>query len=334
MNATVKLEKKHFPVLLKELTSIISPLYSGTFIDCTFGQGGYTNQILQDKKNKVIALDRDKKTFINAQKFKEKFNDSFEYKNIKFREINTLNLKNENLKAVIFDLGYSTNQILDSEKGLSFNSKGKLNMKMGLNEYSAHEVVNKLNVKDLEKIFKYYGEENKSKIISKKIFEMRKSRIIQTEDLVKIINTVKFRNSSKIHNATKIFQSLRIFVNKEISELVYGLINAFKILPIGGMIVVVSFQSIEDRIVKYFFKYYSENKNPSRYIPNKNERKILFEDVKSKPIVPTKKEQEFNPPSRSAKLRYAIKVNDADNLDEFVKKFRNLLDIENLSKKL
>ena len=325
MNATVKLEKKHFPVLLKELTSIISPLYSGTFIDCTFGQGGYTNQILQDKKNKVIALDRDKKTFINAQKFKEKFNDSFEYKNIKFREINTLNLKNENLKAVIFDLGYSTNQILDSEKGLSFNSKGKLNMKMGLNEYSAHEVVNKLNVKDLEKIFKYYGEENKSKIISKKIFEMRKNRIIQTEDLVKIINTVKFRNSSKIHNATKIFQSLRIFVNKEISELVYGLINAFKILPIGGMIVVVSFQSIEDRIVKYFFKYYSENKNPSRYIPNKNERKILFEDVKSKPIVPTKKEQEFNPPSRSAKLRYAVKVNDADNLDEFVKKISKFI---------
>jgi len=334
MNATVKLEKKHFPVLLNELTSIISPLYSGTFIDCTFGQGGYTGQILKNKKNKVIALDRDKKTAIDAREFENKFNDNFEFKNIRFSEVNNLNLENEKLKAVIFDLGYSTNQILDPDKGLSFNTKGKLNMQMGLNQFSAHEVINNLNNKDLEKIFKYYGEENKSRIISKKICEIRKNKIIKTEDLVKIINQVKFKNKSKINSSTKIFQSLRIFVNKEISELMFGLINAFNILPIGGMIVVVSFHSIEDRIVKYFFKNFSEIKNPSRYLPYETENAVLFKSVKSKPIVPTKKEQKINPPSRSAKLRYAIKIKDAENFDEFIKKFQNLLDIENLSKKL
>tara|TARA_Y100000590_G_scaffold14531_1_gene17471 strand:+ start:44 stop:1048 length:1005 start_codon:yes stop_codon:yes gene_type:complete len=334
MKATVKLEKKHFPVLLNELTSIISPLYSGTFIDCTFGQGGYTEQILKNKNNKVIAIDRDKDTSIRALKFKDKFKNNFVYKNIKFSQINTINLEKEKLKAVIFDLGYSTNQILDQKKGLSFNSKGKLNMKMGLNEYSAHEVINKLESKDLEKIFKYYGEENKFKKISKKICEIRKNKVIKTEDLVEIINSVKYKNFSKIHNSTKIFQSLRIFVNKEISELIYGLINAFKILPVGGMIVVVSFQSIEDRIVKYFFKNFSKNKNPSRYFPNNVEKRILFNLIKNKPIFPAKKEQKINPSSRSAKLRYVIKINDTNNFDEFIKRFHNLLDIENLSKKL
>ena len=334
MNATVKLEKKHFPVLLNELNSIISPLYSGTFIDCTFGQGGYTNQILKNKNNKVIALDRDKKTTINALNFKNKFKNNFLFKNIKFSKINTLNLENEKLKAVIFDLGYSTNQILDPDKGLSFNSKGKLNMKLGLNEFSAHDTINKLNSKDLEKIFKYFGEENKSKIISKKICQMRMNKMIQTEDLVKIINKIKFNNKSKIHNSTKIFQSLRIFVNNEVSELIYGLINAFNLLPVGGMIVVVSFQSIEDRIVKYFFKNYSEIKNPSRYLPKRSDEITLFDQVKSKPIVPSKKEKKINPPSRSAKLRYAIKINKSGDFTEFIKKFQNLLDIENLSKKL
>ena len=142
MSATVKPEKEHFSVLLNELVSIISPLYSGTFIDCTFGQGGVSKKILENPNNKIIALDRDKKTIIKANNFKEKYKDRFVFKNIKFSQINEVKIEKKDIKAVIFDLGYSLNQVLDPEKGLSFNSKGKLNMKLGLNEFSAHEVIN------------------------------------------------------------------------------------------------------------------------------------------------------------------------------------------------
>ena len=207
-------------------------------------------------------------------------------------------------------------------------------MKMGLNDFSADEVINFLDQKSLEKIFKLFGEENKHKLISKKIVELRKIKNLTTEDLVKIINSVKRKNNSKIHNATKVFQALRIFVNQEISELIYGLINSFKILPIGGIIVVVTFHSIEDKIVKFFFKNYSENKNASRYLPNNLQHKNLFKLIEKKPILPSLKETKINPPSRSAKLRYAIKIADKGDFIEFLKKFDYLIEIENLNKQL
>ncbi len=333
MSATVKPEKEHFSVLLNELVSIISPLYSGTFIDCTFGQGGVSKKILENPNNKIIALDRDKKTIIKANNFKEKYKDRFVFKNIKFSQINEVKIEKKDIKAVIFDLGYSLNQILDPEKGLSFNSKGKLNMKLGLNEFSAHEVINNLESKDLEKIFRYFGEEKKAKIISKKIFESRKKNFLKTEDLVDILNKINFNKKSKINNATKIFQSLRIFVNREISELIFGLINSFKILPIGGVIVAISFHSIEDKIIKSFFKF-SENKNSSRYLPNNKKNTQLFQLLNRKPIVPSRKEIELNKPSRSAKLRYAVKINHEQNFHEFINIFKHLIEIENLSKKI
>ena len=334
MNATVKPGKKHFPVLLNEIVSIISPLYSGTFIDCTFGQGEYTKEILKNPKNKVIAIDRDNKTIDIAKNIKEKFKDRFSFKNIRFSEINNIDVNKKNIKGVIFDLGYSTNQIKDPEKGLSFNSTGKLNMQMGLNDFSAHQVINNLDQQHLEKIFKYFGEEKNSKVISRKICEIRENKNIKTEDLVILINKNKFNKNSKIHKATKIFQALRIFVNKEISELLYGLINAFNILPIGGIVAVVSFHSIEDKIVKFFFKNYSQTKNLSRYLPEQNKEKKLFKLINSKPIFPSEREKKRNPSSRSAKLRYAIKTSHSENFDVFIKQFKYLIDIENLSKKI
>ena len=274
MNATIKLENvKHFPVLLNEVISIISPLYGGTFIDCTFGQGGYSKKILENKKNKIFAIDRDYGSKNIVNQFKKKYQKRFNFENKKFSEILSLSKNIENLKGAIFDLGYSTLQIKDPEKGLSFNSKGKLNMRMGLNSFSADYVVNKLGQKELEKIFKVFGQESRSKIISKRIVSFRKNKNIQTEDLVNIIDSIKKKKFSKIHNATKVFQALRIVVNSEISELVYGLINSFKILPVGGVIVIVTFHSIEDQIVKFFLKNYSENKNVSRYLPSRVEKK-------------------------------------------------------------
>jgi len=335
MNATIKLEKeKHFPVLIDKVISIISPHYGGTFIDCTFGQGGYTKKILKFNKNKVIALDRDIDTQKIAKDFKTIFKDRFSFDNKKFSEVNNLKYNLDNLKGVIFDLGYSTNQIKDLKKGLSFNSVGKLNMKMGLNDFSANEAINNLDQKSLEKIFKVFGEEIKSKTISKEIINNRKNKNLNTEDLVNIVDKIKNKKYSKTHNSTKVFQALRIFVNKEISELIYGLINSFKIVPLGGIIIVVTFHSIEDKIVKFFFKNYSEFKNTSRYLPSKIIKKNLFKLINKKPILPSIKEIKNNPSSRSAKLRYAIKINEGDDFSEFLKKFQNLLNIENLSKEL
>ena len=189
-------------------------------------------------------------------------------------------------------------------------------MKLGLNNFSAHEAINNLDQKSIENIFKFFGEETKSKIISKKIVQQRSKKILTTEDLVNIINITKKNKNYKTHKATKIFQALRIFVNNEITELIYVLINSFRILPIGGIIVVVTFHSIEDKIVKFFFKNYSENKNSSRYMPEVMENKKKFKMIEKKPILPSPEEIKINPQSRSAKLRYAIKIDDNNNFEE------------------
>ena len=331
MNATIKLEnEKHFPVLLEKLISIISPLYGGTFIDCTFGQGGYSKKILENKYNNIIAIDRDVKSLEISKKFEKKYKNRFKFENIKFSEINRIKTNKNILKGIIFDLGYSTAQIKDPEKGLSFLSKGKLNMRMGLNEFSANEIVNDFDQSSLSKIFYSFGDEKKANNIARKIINFRKSKNIETQDLVKIIDSVYKKKFKKIHNSTKVFQALRIFVNKEISELIESLISSFKLLPKGGVIVVVSFHSIEDKIVKYFFHHYSQNKNSSRYLPEKERKKILFNLPQKKPLIPEKYEVLKNPPSRSAKLRYAIKINENQDFSDFKKKFKYLLDIEKI----
>ena len=327
--------KNHYPVLLSELISIITPQYGGTFIDCTFGQGGYTKKILDFADTKVIALDRDEDSSKKALVIQKKYENRFLFKNIKFSQLDNLKLKNENITGVIFDLGYSYTQIKDPKKGLSFETIGELNMKMGINEFSAKEVINKLDKKELTQIFKYFGEEKDSNRIAHNIVEDRATRKITTEELVRIIESSKRKKNQKTHSATKVFQALRIFVNKEISELIYGLINAAKVVKKDGVIAVVTFHSLEDKIVKYFFKSLSENKSVSRYMP-KNEEKInLFESVSKKPITPSANEIKINPPSRSAKLRYVIKKEEFYDFEtDILDKFKYLIEIENFSNKL
>jgi 16S rRNA (cytosine1402-N4)-methyltransferase len=327
--------RSHYPVLLTEIISIITPQYGGTFIDCTFGQGGYTKRILNFEKTKVIALDRDLESFKKAEEIQNKFEDRFLFKNIKFSELNNLKLKNENIKGVIFDLGYSYTQIKDPKKGLSFESIGELNMKMGINDFSAKEAINNLDEKELAKIFKYFGGEKDSNRIAHNIVEDRATRKITTEELVRIIESSKQKKNLKTHSATKVFQALRIFVNKEISELIYGLINAAKVVKKDGVIAVVTFHSLEDKIVKYFFKSLSENKSVSRYMPKGEEKINLFKSISKKAIIPSEKEIKENPPSRSAKLRYVIKKEDFYDFEtDILDKFSSLIEIENFSKKL
>jgi len=327
--------RSHYPVLLSEIISIITPQYGGTFIDCTFGQGGYTKKILNFENTKVIALDRDLESLKKAEEIKKEFEDRFAFKNIKFSQLNNLKLKNENIKGIIFDLGYSYTQIKDLKKGLSFQAVGELNMKMGINDFSAKEVINNLDEKELSLIFKYFGDEKDSNRIAHNIVEDRATREITTEELVRIIESSKRKKNLKTHSATKVFQALRIFVNKEISELIYGLINATKVLKKDGIIAVVTFHSLEDKIVKYFFKSLSENQSVSRYMPKGEEKINLFKTINKKAISPSENEIKKNPPSRSAKLRYVIKK---ENFYEFetdiLEKFDHLIKIENFSKKL
>ncbi len=326
---------KHYPVLLNEIISIITPHRGGTFIDCTFGQGGYTKKILSYKNTKVIAIDRDVESKNLADEISKKFQDRFYFKNKKFSQLNDLKLKSEKIKGIIFDLGFSYTQIKDSSKGLSFNFKGDLNMKMGLNNFSASDVINKLDVKELEKIFKFFGEEKEAKKIAHKIKIERQKKEINTKILVDLIEKTKKFKNFRTHSATKVFQALRIFVNKEISELINGLIVASKILEKDGILAVVTFHSLEDKIVKYFFKSLSENKSISRYMPKAEQSDILFKNISKKPIIPSPKELKENVPSRSAKLRYVIKKKDFYELEtDIFEKFNYLLEIENFGNKL
>jgi len=336
MDATIVPKmQKHYPVLLKEIISIISPQYGGTFIDCTFGQGGYSKKILEYKNTKIIALDRDIESEKKANQIKEKFKERFLFKNKKFSQLSNLKIKNEDIRGVIFDLGYSYTQIKDPKKGLSFESSGSLNMRMGLNNYSAEDVINKLNEKELEKIFKFFGEEKESKFIARNIVKERSKGKIDTQTLVKIIDKTKRKKNFKIHSSTKVFQALRILVNKEISELIFGLINAAKVLKKDGILVVVTFHSLEDKIVKYFLKSLSKNKSVSRYVPVTEQQETLFKLIDKKAIVPSKEEIKDNPPSRSAKLRYAIKKKDFYDFNTDIHdQFKNLIDIENFGDKL
>ena len=239
------------------------------------------------------------------------------------------------MKGIIFDLGYSYTQIKDPNKGLSFDSVGKLNMRLGLNSFSAEEVINKLDQKELEKIFKFFGDEKEGKFIARNIVKERINKKIDTQGLVKIIDNSKKRKNFRVNNSTKAFQALRIFVNKEISELIYGLINAAKILKKDGVLAVVTFHSLEDKIVKYFLKSLSENKSISRYTPLTEKTDPLFHLTKKKPITPNEKELSENPPSRSAKLRFAIKKTDFFDFETDIEdQFKNLIDIEKFGEKL
>ena len=336
MDATIVPDvQKHYPVLLKEIISIISPQYGGTFIDCTFGQGGYSKKILEFENTKVIALDRDIESEVKANQLKDKFEDRFLFKNIKFSQLNNLKLKNESVKGVIFDLGYSYTQIKDPKKGLSFQSEGNLNMQMGLNSYSAEDVINKLDERELDKVFKFFGEEKESKFIARNIVKERSKKKIDTKTLVEIIDKTKRKKNFRTHSATKVFQALRILVNKEISELIFGLINATKVLKKDGVLVVVTFHSLEDKIVKYFFKSLSEQKSISRYTPVTEQPETLLRLNEKKAIVPSDEEIKENLPSRSAKLRYAIKKDDFYDFEtDIFDQFKKLIEIESYGDKL
>ena len=330
-NQITSLESSHFPVMLNEVLKISSLSPNKKFVDCTFGGGGYSKEILKFSNTTVQAIDRDKKVLKKAKELEKKFPQRFKFYQAKFSQLETI-LK-ENVDAVIFDLGLSSIQLDDLDRGFSFKSLKQLDMTMGFNEISALDVVNNLSEQDLKLVIKILGDEKEASKIAKNIAAYRNTKkITNTADLVKIIEKSKKKNySSKINPCTKTFQAIRIFVNKEINELINGIIIATKKLKPGGKILVVSFHSLEDRIVKYFFTNFSKNQSrPSRYFPeNKVTKLILFDEYKNKVLRPSREEVERNSRSRSAKLRFAIRSsNKFEYPKDLIKKFKKYLDLE------
>ncbi len=330
-NQTSSLEFSHFPVMLNEVLRISPPSSEKKFIDCTFGGGGYSKAILNFPKTKVQAIDRDKKALLVAKDLERKFPKRFEFYQIKFSQLETIS--KDFVDVIIFDLGLSSVQLDDLNRGFSFKSDKRLNMTMGLNEVSAFEAINNLSESNLRSVIKIFGDEKEATKIAKNIIKFRKiKKITKTIDLVKIIENSKRKNySSKINPCTKTFQALRIFVNKEITELITGIISASKKLKPGGKILIVSFHSLEDKIVKYFFSNFSKNKSrPSRYLPdNKVLETALFEEYKNKVFRPSKEEISQNIRSRSAKLRFAVRSNSKFEYPlDLIKKFKKYLDLE------
>ena len=334
MNATMSLEKiKHYPVMLNQILSIISPQHGGTFIDCTFGGGGYSQAILKFPNTKVFAIDRDKFTQNYADSLEKKFPKRFNFLQEKFSNIDELTKLNLKPRAIIFDLGVSTFQLFDEKRAFSFESKNILNMEMGLNKQSAYNVVNFFEKEDLAEIIKVLGEEKDGKLIANKIVKYRNDKPIKTSlELANIIRSAKKVKKYNKNPATKTFQAIRIFVNQELTELISGLIKASKILSDGGILVVVSFHSLEDKIVKNFFNLYSSlRKNPSRYLPINENKSSLFKFVSKKPLIPDLNEIKKNIRSRSAKLRYGVRNNNSFFCSkEFKSKFANYFKLESL----
>ena len=331
INKTSSPDYFHFPVMLDEVIKICSPHKGGIYIDCTFGGGGYSKGILSFSQTKVIALDRDRFIQNISKKMKKNYINRFFFYQKKFSELNTV-VGNQLVDAVVFDLGLSSIQLKNLERGFSFKSKGNLDMSMGLSNTSAAEVLNNFSEQKLKSIIKILGEEKDASKIAKNIVRIRKEKkITNVDQLVEIIERSKKKKfTTKINPSTKTFQALRIFVNKEITELIEGIVNATKVLKPGGKILIVSFHSLEDRVVKYFFSNFSTSKSKSsRYFPDKEEdSRSLFDSYKNRIIKPSNTEIIKNPPSRSAKLRFAIRSKDKffypkDLLNKF-KKYLNL----------
>ena len=340
MNTTItSLEKKHFPVMLNEVIETCLSINKDLLIvDCTFGGGGYSKGFLKLPKVNVnvIAIDRDKTATNRAKSLEKSFPKNFTFYNEKFSNLDKVIKKENKPDAIIFDLGLSTFQLQDYSRGFSFKSNEKIDMQMGLSEISAEEVINTFDEKKLKLIIKILGEEQEAGRIAKNIIRARILKKINTvTDLVRIIELSKKKNyNKKINVCTKTFQALRIFVNKETTELIEGLIKASQIIKLGGKIIVISFHSIEDKIIKYYFTNYSSNKsNPSRYMPTENNQKnSFFEKYKNNFLTPSPEELIKNPASRSAKLREAVRTKQEFIYpEEFKEKFKKYIDIENVS---
>ena len=301
--------QKHFPVMLPQVLEALNPQDNELYVDATFGNGGYSEAILTKADCKVIALDRDATVLPRAEELKKAYGNRFEFRQGCFGDFS--DLVPEEINGAVFDIGVSSMQLDQAERGFSFTKEAPLDMRMSQTGTSAADLVNTLSEQEMADILYNYGEEKKSRQIARKIVEARSVKKIETTtELANIIyQVIKRTHHMSVDPATRSFQALRIAVNDELNELKKGLEQASRRLKKNGRLAVVDFHSLEDRIVKTFFKQNSDKTiHVSRYRKDEpsNPSMALF-GFASKAVVPDTQEIEQNPRSRSAKMRYGIK---------------------------
>ena len=287
----------HTPVMINESIDSLVLNKSGAYLDCTFGLGGHSKEILKrlNSKGTLNSIDQDQTVIEYAKKIQDP---RFKFEYSKFSKIGALFI-NRKFDGILFDLGVSSLQLDDAARGFSFQKNGKLDMRMDQNDkISALEWVNKAKEKEIADIFYYLGEERKSRLFAKRVIEKRRTKLIEsTEDLAEVTYAgKKFRNSKK-HPATNIFRAIRIFINNELEEIKKALQASIDLLQDKGRLVVISFHSMEDRIVKNFLKGKLEDQE------NTNSIKIIGKIIK-----PSREEINLNARSRSAILRIGEKI--------------------------
>lgn len=306
---------RHIPVMLAEVLSALQPEKGKVIIDGTFGAGGYTRAILNAGAD-VVAIDRDPDAIAAGRVMEDEFSGRLRLVHGPFSALDTV--VDAPVDGVVLDIGVSSMQLDQAERGFSFRADGPLDMRMAQSGPSAADVVNRFKVGDLTRIMGILGEELHAGRIARMIEKRRVGRLFErTSDLANAIEGLVGRKpGDKIHPATRAFQGLRIFVNDELGELARALFAAEKILKPGGRLVVVTFHSLEDRIVKKFIADRSLQASGSRHMPAMETRLITFERD-GKVAAASEEESERNPRARSAKLRSAVRTDAPARASDF-----------------
>ncbi|MCI9864968.1 16S rRNA (cytosine(1402)-N(4))-methyltransferase RsmH [Rhizobium skierniewicense] len=302
---------RHIPVLLHEVLGALEPAPGKIILDGTFGAGGYTQAIL-DQGADVIALDRDPNAIEGGQGMVAANGGRLTLIQSQFSNLSA-HVPADGLDGLVLDIGVSSMQIDEAERGFSFQRNGPLDMRMSASGVSAADVVNRAKVSDLIRIFGFLGEEKQPGRIARAIEKKRAEEPFRTtRDLAGLIEIVTPRKAKdKIHPATRVFQALRVFVNDELGELAQALFAAERAVKPGGRLVIVTFHSLEDRIVKKYFADRSGRAAGSRHMPMVADTPAIFDAVGKSMIAASDEEAEINPRARSAKLRAGIRTNAA-----------------------
>ncbi len=294
----------HVPVLGREAVGFLNPQPGGRFIDATFGAGGYT-RLLLDAGTRVLGLDRDQTAVALGADLVEQANGRLELVEANFSELAEV-AGDEPVDGVVFDLGVSSMQLDTASRGFSFRLDGPLDMRMGRSGPSATDLVAVASERELAAIIFTLGEERHARAVARAIIKARaQAPITTTKQLADIVASVVRSKPGDIHPATRTFQALRLFINDELGELVAGLVAAERVLRPGGRLVVVSFHSLEDRIVKLFLNARSDIRAGSRHRPEVRQAEPTFTVLTRRVVTPDQAEVERNPRARSAKLRAA-----------------------------
>lgn len=306
-------EARHVPVLISEVIDALKPKSGEVIVDGTFGAGGYTRRIL-DEGAEVIAIDRDPTAIEAGRAMEKQFPGRLHLVESRFSALDSAvaQVKGAGSKVdgVVLDIGVSSMQIDEAERGFSFQKDGPLDMRMSSKGPSAADVVNRLKMGDLARIFNFLGEERHAGRIARMIEKRREAQpFSRTLDLANAIESLVGRNPKvPIHPATRVFQALRIYVNDELGELARALLAAEQVLKPGGRLVVVTFHSLEDRMVKRYFADRAGGSAGSRHMPETHVRHPSFTPAVKGAVGPTPEEEGSNPRARSAKLRAGLRT--------------------------